>query len=152
MTAGENMRGILEKSGAYRFTEDAPLEWELAAYAAGFALIEEGIKEAWQGVFAATAPEARLWELESRSLPHPPGCPVAARREIQKERLRARPDPLSLGDMPSLLLAAGIRGTAEEVDGTVRVTVTEYLLPKAQADKELALLMPLHVKWEIAEG
>ena len=49
-----------------------------------------------------------------------------------------------------LLLAAGIRGTAAEEGGRVVITPIEYLAPKAQAERALGQLMPLHVAWSIA--
>jgi len=146
------MEKVLASSGVYRLTGGSPLEWELAAYAAGFALVEQGLEQAAQDVFAGTAGAQRLAQWEETFLPRPAGCPLEARREMLSARLRARPEPLVLADMPGLLLAAGIRGTAEEVDGVLRITPSEYLLPEALAKKELGLLMPLHLSWEIVGG
>ncbi len=66
--------------------------------------------------------------------------------------LLAHRGPLTMGDLPTLLLAAGIRGTAVEEGGVVRVAPGEYLLPPALAQQELGRLMPLHLAWEMAEG
>ena len=151
MTALENMEKILGESGAYRLTENAPLKWELAAYGAGFAAVKEELLRAFADSFAATAGEERLREWEALFLPHPAGCPLEDRREMLSARLRARPEPVSLKDMPGLLLAAGIRGTAEEAGGAVLITPEEYLLPEAQAKGELKRLMPLHVSWSITQ-
>lgn len=152
MRARENMEKLLGQSGVYRLTGDAPLDWELAAYAAGFALVEQGLEQARADIFAGTAGEERLAQWEAYFLPHAAGCPAEERRAVLAARLRARPGPLTLADMPGLLLAAGIRGTAEEVGGTLRITPGEYLLPEPLAKKELAALMPLHLRWEIAEA
>ena len=149
MTARENMGKILMASGAYRLTGDSPLDWELDAYAAGFMLMEEGLRQAEADIFAAAAGTERLGQWEQYFLPGPAGCPVEDRRAIVSARLKARPGPVVLADVPELMLAAGIRGTAEEVEGVVKITPQEYLLPEAIAQKELALLLPLHWQWEI---
>lgn len=151
MTAAENMGKILEESGVYRLTGETPLKWELAAYGAGFAALNEEWEDAFADIFAGKAGEERLSQWEAYFLPHPAGCPLAARREILAARLQARPEPISVGDLPQLLLAAGIRGTAQESGGALVLTVQEYLLPEAQAKAELARLMPLHISWSIAE-
>ena len=104
------------------------------------------------GVFADTAPQEWLDEWETRYFPQPVQADLVTRREMLKERLLPRKGPVTLLDMPGLLLAAGIRGTAAEEGGRVVITPTEYLAPKAQAERELGQLMPLHVAWSIAEA
>ncbi len=150
MTARENMGAVLEKSGAYRLTGSSPLEWELAAYGAGFRLVEDGLQRAWDGIFAATAGEGRLAQWESRFLPGPFSALVDVRREISGARLCAWPEPPTLADVPRLMLAAGIRGSAEMDGGVLRMQAGEFLLPEAIARKELARLLPLHWQWELA--
>lgn len=149
MTARENMGKILSDSGVYRLTGDSPLDWELDAYAAGFELVENGLEMAAKDIFAATAGAERLGQWEQYFLPGPAGCPVEDRQSIVSARLRARPGPVTLEDLPELMLAAGIVGTAEEVEGVLQITPETYLLPEALAKKELALLLPLHWQWEI---
>ena len=52
MKAGENMKKLLARSGVYKLTGDTPLEWELAAYDAGFSLLEEALSRTEEGIFA----------------------------------------------------------------------------------------------------
>lgn len=151
MTAGENMKKLLVDCGVYRPEEDTPLDWELAAYQAGFALLEEALAAARQEMFVPTAPAERLGWWETQVFPQPVQADLPTRREMLLQRMRTRPEPLAPADLPGLLLAAGIRGTAEESGGQVVITVSEYLVPQAQAQKELARLLPLHVQWELAE-
>lgn len=152
MTAEENMKKLLAQCGVYKLTGDTPLEWELAAYGAGFSLVEEALGEAEAGTFAATAPQEWLEEWEARYFSQPVQGDLATRRAMLKERLLPRTGPVTLADVPGLLLAAGIRGTAEETGGGLVITALEYLAPKAQAEKELGRLLPLHVPWTIAEA
>lgn len=153
MTAAENMRKVLGQCGAYRLTEGCPLEWELAAYGAGFAMVGQALALAGQDAFAGTATTQRLDQWEANYLPGPATCGAADRRKILAARLSlfAHRGPLTLGDMPTLLLAAGIEGTAQETGGKVVITPTQYLLPQVLAQKELGLLMPLHLTWEISQ-
>ena len=152
MKAGENMKKLLARSGVYKLTGDTPLEWELAAYDAGFSLLEEALSRTEAGIFADTAPQEWLDEWETRYFPQPVQADLVTRREMLKERLLPRKGPVTLLDMPGLLLAAGIRGTAAEEGGRVVITPIEYLAPKAQAERALGQLMPLHVAWSIAEA
>lgn len=154
MTARENMRQVLARCGAYRLAEDCPLQWELAAYGAGFDGLKGALAQGEQDAFALTASPERLTEWEALCLPAPAACGVRDRREMLAARLSllAHRGPLTMGDLPTLLLAAGIRGTAIEEGGVVRVAPGEYLLPPALAQQELGRLMPLHLAWEMAEG
>ena len=150
MDSVENMRKVLNESGAYKLGGDSAVDWELGAYGAGLGPVEEGLRRLEGDMFALTAGEERLgaWERLYRRQASWAG-PETRRRGVAAA-LSRRGGPVLSGDMEGILEAAGIKGTARVEGGKVIVTVTEYRgVTEEEAGRLLSGLLPLHVAWEI---
>lgn len=147
MTAAENMASILTKSGVYKLTGDSPVDWELAAYGAGFQALAEQVSALEQEMLIGTAPAERLAQWEKLCLPQALSASLEVRRAVLGQCLASRGGPVAQDDLPGLLLAAGIKGTAAEGTDGLTVTVEEYLLPEALAKARLGRLLPANLAW-----
>lgn len=147
MTAAENMARILRQSGVYKLTGESLVDWELAAYGAGFQVLAEQAAALEQEMLVATAPAERLSQWEKLCLPQALSASLEDRRAVVGQCLARRSGPITLGDLPGLLLAAGIKGTAAEGPEGLTVTVEEYLLPEALAKARLGRLLPANLAW-----
>lgn len=145
MTAAENMARILNKSGAYRLDGEGLVDWELAAYGAGLQVLAGQASQLEQEVFLQNAPPARLAEWEKLCFSQVLTAGIADRRAVLCQWLAHRRGPVTPEELPGLLLAAGIKGTAAEGQDGLSVTVEGYLLPQAQAQEKLRALIPANV-------
>ncbi len=151
MTAAEHMRRVMAGSGVYILDGDTPVDWELEAYGAGFALVQEAAENLLREMSLETAPAGRLAQWEA-GWPGGPcgGVSLEDRRAMAAQWLASRPGPLLAGQLPGLLLAAGIRGEAVEANGGLAITAEAYLIPEAQARARLQKLLPVHMGWSLA--
>lgn len=140
----ENMEKILTQSGAYRIPPGSPLEQELSAYAAGLDLLLEEVEALLQELFIATAPPQRLAQWQALAGLSATALEEGSCRAVLSGWFGAPRCPAP-GDLPGLLLAAGVRGTAEEAPLALTVTTQEAVLPASMAAARLARLLPAWV-------
>ena len=78
ISAGAHMAQVLEATGLYDLSGSTQVEGELAAYAAGFALVEDALEDLLGELFVSTAQgpgldrwEKLLWGMRSPGRPRP---------------------------------------------------------------------------------
>lgn len=150
MRAGEHIRRVMEGTGVYSFTGGNPLDWEAAAYAAGFAVIEDAMEGLEKELFVATAPDERLgqWELLFRS--QAGQGDLQARRAGMVQCLAAHAEPPTLESMKNMLTAAGIRGTVSMEEGTLKVTIEScHGVTQKEAKSLLNRYLPSHQNYTV---
>lgn len=152
MTAAEHMRQVLAATGVYALTGETPVDWELEAYGAGFALVAGAVEDLLREVFLQTAPAGRLAQWEAGWPGGTCAASLEARREMAAQWMASRPGPLQAGQLSGLLLAAGIRGEAAESGGGLAIAAEEYWIPEAQARARLQKLLPVHMGWSLTGG
>lgn len=148
MRAGEHIRRVMEDTGVYSFTGGNPLDWEAAAYEAGFAIIEDAMEGLEKELFVATAPDERLgqWELLFRS--QAGRGDLEARRAGMVQCLAAHTDPPTLESVKNMLTAAGIRGTVSMEEGELAVTIEScHGVTQKEAKSLLTRYLPSHQPW-----
>lgn len=151
MSGGENIRRLMEATGVYQLTGTSPVDWELDAYAAGLALVEDAMEELEAELFIANAPARRLdqWELLLR--PQWSTATLEERREALLKAFSAHTSPANLSAMGDILTAAGVKGTVQEEEGKLVITVEGYQgVTAREAQRMLDRLLPSHIEWEIA--
>lgn len=145
----ERMREILNATGAYRLTGESSADWELNACGAGFDLVEEAVEALLGDLFAPTASEKGVERWEKLYRPQPSSGTLEERRRITAERLAINPSRLGTGDLPGLLLAAGVKGAAEEGTDGLRVFLGRLLgVTEEEALREMDQVLPAHLPWE----
>ncbi|WP_300684008.1 hypothetical protein [Acutalibacter sp. 1XD8-36] len=153
MDSVENMRKILNGSGAYRLDGGTIIDQELEAYGAGLRPVEESLARLEGDIFAATAGPERLgiWERFYRR--QSSWADIDTRRRGAAAALSRRGGPVLMRDMEGILDAAGIRGSAGLEEGKMVIHVKEYLgITEAEARKVVGRMMPAGVRWEIRAG
>ncbi len=151
ISAGAHMAQVLEATGLYDLSGSTQVEGELAAYAAGLALVEDALEDLLAELFAATAqgPGLDRWEklLWGDALP---GEAQTRRRELLAG-LGAHGGLHTKEDFESLLPAAGLQGTVTETEeGGLAVTASLLgNVTEDQARLALGRLLPAHLAWEL---
>ena len=150
MRAAEHLREILNATGVYHLTGDTPVDWELEAYGAGFAVLEDAWEKLREELFLETAPKSRLdrWEELFRAQPSSEG--EQERREALRVRFSVHPGLHTPGEFSAMLKAAGIRGAVRETEEGIRVALGRFLgITEEEARRELDRLLPAHLPWEL---
>ncbi len=127
MDSVENMRKVLNESGAYKLSGDSAVDRELGAYGAGLGPVEEGLRRLEEDMFALTAGEERLGAWERLYRRQASWADPETRRRGVAAALSRRGGPVLSGDIEGILEAAGIKGAARFEGGKVIITVAEYL-------------------------
>ena len=151
MTAAEHMAQVLRGTGLYTLDGDTLVDAELAAYGAGFALVEEAFEELLGELFVETATGYGLdcWERLFR--PRASTAGTAQRRASLLARLGISGAAHTLAEYGALLPGAGIAGTlSEDGEGGLLVTGSPAGVPEEEAKGELDRLLPAHLSWELA--
>ena len=119
------MKQVLEATGLYALPGDSPTDWELDAFGAGFAQLEERRERLLQDLFPQTAGEERLSQWEDFT---PQG-------------------------VQALLVGAGVQGLVLEEEGSLTVVLGKLLgVSKEEAARELDQLLPAHLAWTWEES
>lgn len=151
--AAKRIREILNKTGAYKLTGETSADWEVTACGVGIDSCESAISCLLADLFAETASSSRLDEWEKLFRPQPSSAKPEDRRRIVKARLSMNPRHFTADDLPHMLTAAGIYGTALEENGGVRVLVGRRVgISAEQTRKELDEVLPAHLLWQLDES
>lgn len=147
MRARGHMAQVLEATGLYRLTGSTPADWELDAYGAGFALLEERFDRLLADLFPSTAGRERLAQWEALFRPQPAQAPVEDCRETVASRFAAR--GFTQAAVEGLLPGAGVRGRLlEDGSGGLTVLLGRLLgVTREEASRELGQLLPAHMAW-----
>ena len=151
ISAGAHMAQVLEATGLYDLSGSTQVEGELAAYAAGFALVEDALEDLLGELFVSTAqgPGLERWEklLWGDVLP---GEAQTRRRELLAG-LGAHGGMHTKEDFESLLPAAGLEGTVTETEDGGLAVAASLLgnVTEDQARLALSRLLPAHLAWEL---
>ena len=148
MRAVEHMKQVLEDTGLYAMTGSSPAEWELAAFGAGFALLEERFNKILGDLFVDTASEEMLAQWEKLFRPQPSTGGLEDSRDTVRQRFAVHPDGFTPQAVKNMLPGAGVRGLLLE-KGTSLVVVLGRLLGvnKEEANQELSQLLPSHLRY-----
>ncbi len=153
MNSVENMRKILNSSGAYKPDGGSLVDRELEAYGAGLMTVEESLDRLEADVFAATAGPERLSAWERLYRRQASWADMETRRKGVAAALSRRGGPVLMSDMEGILAAAGIKGSAGMENGTLVISVQEYMgVTEAEARKVLGRMMSAGVLWEVRGG
>lgn len=153
MRAAAHMRQVLEATGLYQLGEDSPTGWELEAFGAGFALLEERFDRLLEDLFPQTAGEGRVGQWEALFRPQPSQAALEERRGMVLARQALGEKPFTLAGVQALLKGAGVRGLVlEEAEG-ISVVLGKLLgVSKEEAARELDQLLPAHLPWDWEEA
>lgn len=150
MECVENMRKVMNASGAYALNGQSLVDQELYAYGAGLESLEAQIQQLEEDMFAMTAGAGRLGLWERLYRRQPGWGDIAQRRRAAARALSRRGGPVMQGDLQGILEAAGITGSAEVSGGKIVIHADGYAgITPGEAAKMLGRLIPLHVQWEI---
>ena len=149
---------LLSATRLYDLSADGPLLWEIQAYLAGFALVEERRKEALDACFPQTCGEERLRQWERLlGMAYLPGAALEERRELVLRRLAVGPGDNTAEGILRALRAAGVEAsiTEDTQNRTLTVQITDIgaygSLSEAQAQAEK--MMPSHLEiWYLLDG
>lgn len=149
------MQKVLEDTGLYDFTKPGLLACEMAAYDAGFTLIEDALAALADDLFIQTASKEGLDARELLFRYVPSAAQPAERRAMLLARYADSAEALSADKFEKLLVAAGIEGTLQERpdEGKLAVTARRLLgISREQALRELDELLPAHLAIEVTDG
>lgn len=142
---------LLAATRLYPLAGDNPVDWELEAYLAGFALVEERCRRAWEDLFLQTCGQERLRQWERLlDLPHHPAAPLEARRQTVLLRLAVGPKDSTRSGIHRSLRAAGME--AEVTEDTAAGTLSVRLLDLGSHNSASAAalegqkMMPAHLE------
>lgn len=153
MRALEHMKQVLEHTGLYTMTGSTPVEWELAAFGAGFELLEDRFDKILGDLFLSTASEEMLTRWESLFRPQPSTASLEDRRKSILARFAVHPDDFTPQGVKSMLPGAGVQGVLlENQDGLVVLLGRLLGINQAEAERELDVLLPSHLPWEWDES
>lgn len=150
MTCGENMARLMRATGVYKLPGGTPADWELAAYQAGFGVIEQAMAALEKELFVLTAPAGRLaaWELLFRR--QSSAAPLPVRRTAAAKALGLRFGPATLESIrQEVLPAAGLSGSVSESEGKLLISAALQGVTEAEARRLLDRLLPAHLEWEL---
>lgn len=142
------MRRLLNATGCYRLTGDGPADWETNACGEGFRLLEEETDRLLLGFFPALAGEMALdaWETGLYGGRRPGG--ITDRQAVLAARMAVNPSKIAPEDLPGLLRAAGVEGTALEEEDGIRILLGRLLgVPEDSAKAWLDKTLPAHLAW-----
>ena len=143
MSAREHLAQVLEGTGLYELTGASPVDWELAAYGAGFALLEERFDQLLGDLFPATASREKLAQWEALFRPQRARASLEDCREMVQCRLAIQRDGFTPPDVQALLPGAGVRGLLLEGESGLTVVLGRLLgVTQAEAQRELDQLLP----------
>lgn len=114
MRAREHMGHVLEATGLYRLTGDTPVDWELSAYGAGFARLEERFQGILENMFPQTAGREKLAQWETLFRPQPAEASLEECQEMVLQRFSVGEEDFTPEDVQNLLVGAGVRGLLVE--------------------------------------
>lgn len=153
MRALEHMNLVLEGTGLYHPEENQPLRWELAAYDAGFSLLEERFDKLLGDLFVATASREQLARWEALFRDQPALGDGEDSRETLLRRFSTHPDDFTPQAVEAILPAAGVRGKLLENGKNLVVLLGRLLgVNKSEAARELDQLLPSHLPWSWDES
>lgn len=153
MRAQEHMAKVLENTGLYTLTGDSPAEWELAAYGAGFSLLEERFDKILADLFVDTASREMIASWEKLFRPQPSTAELENCRESVKRRFATHPDGFTPQAVEALLPGAGVYGQLLEKETGLVVLLGRLIgIKKEEAERELNQLLPSHLPWEWDES
>lgn len=153
MSAREHLAQVLEGTGLYELTGSSPVDWELAAYGAGFALLEERFDQLLGDLFPATASREKLAQWEELFRPQRARASLEDCRETVQCRLAIQRDGFTPPDVQALLPGAGVRGLLLEGESGLTVVLGRLLgVTQAEAQRELDQLLPAHLAWAWEES
>lgn len=144
------MRRILNGTGFYRLTGESSADWEVNACGDGLDALEKGMEALLQDVFAATSSGERLDQWEQGLRPQSSTGTLPERRLMQTRRLAVNPRGFTPEGVSAALPAAGIVGELLETETGLRVVLGKFLgVGEGEALRELDLLLPAHLPWEL---
>lgn len=145
--AAARIRRILENTGLYTFPGDTLADWELAAFDAGFRLVEDGLEELLADLFIQTASEESLETRELLFRPQRTEGELERRRAALLARYASDVNGCTPERLSQLLHAACMEGRVMEKQGNgVGVDVWELSgITREEAGLELETLMPAHL-------
>lgn len=153
MRALEHMKQVLSGTGLYKLTGSSPVEWELAAFGAGFQLLEDRFQKILQDIFVATAGEGQLDQWEALFRDQPSQGAVEERREMVRRRFAVHPDDFTREGVNALLPGAGVQGILLEQSSGLTILLGKLLgVNKVEAQRELDQLLPSHLPWQWDES
>lgn len=153
MRALEHMKNVLESTKLYTLTGSSPVEWELAAYGAGFDLLEERFDRILGDLFVSTASGEMLTQWEKLFRAQPSTDDLSFRRETVKQRFAVHPDGFTPQAVAALLPGAGVQGVLlESGEGLVVVLGRLLGINQAEANRELDQLLPSHLPWTLEDS
>ena len=137
MSAREHLAQVLEGTGLYELTGSSPVDWELAAYGVGFALLEERFDQLLGDLFPATASREKLAQWEELFRPQRARASLEDCRETVWRRLAIQRDGFTPPDVQALLPGAGVRGLLLEGESGLTVVLGRLLgVTQAEAQRE----------------
>lgn len=146
-----SMKAVLEATGIYRITDGSPIDCELAAYEAGFEMVEAELEALLKDIFVVTASEEALTQHELNFRPLKSNSPLELRRRMLLKRYAMQPTDFTQGDLENALEAAGVLGKVfeNEGDGDIKGVMVDfarvYGINTAQAVLEVESIMPAHL-------
>ncbi|MGI6255293.1 MAG: hypothetical protein ACOYJZ_06630 [Acutalibacter sp.] len=153
MTAREHLAKVLTGTGLYQLTGSTPVDWELSAYGAGFALVEQRLERLLGDLFAATASRERLAQWERLFRTQPSTAPLEDCRDQVHSRLAVTPDCFTLEALNGMLPGGGVRGILQENGSSLTVVLGKLLgITQEEAARELDRLLPAHLSWTWEEA
>lgn len=148
MRALEHMKQVLDRMGLYEFTGNSAVEWELAAYDAGFSLLEERFDKLLGDLFVDTASRERIAQWEALFRVQPALADLVDCRETVRQRFSIHPDGFKPQAVGEVLPAAGVRGLLLEETKKLVVLLGRLMgINQSEADRELDRLLPSHIPW-----
>jgi hypothetical protein len=148
MRALEHMKRVLENMGLYELTGDSAVEWELAAYDAGFSLLEERFDRLLGDLFVDTASRERIAQWEVLFRDQPAQTNLEDCRESVRQRLSVHPGCFTPQAVKAVLPAAGVRGLLLEEEKKLVVLLGRLMgINQNEANLELDRLLPSHIPW-----
>lgn len=153
MRALDHMRQVLENTGLYNLTGNSPVEWELAAYDAGFTLVEERFDRLLADLFVDTASREKIAQWESLFRTQPALGGLEDCRETLRQRFSIHPDSFTFQAVSDFLPAAGVRGLLMENNGSLVILLGRLMgVNQKEAERELNRLLPSHIPWSWDES
>lgn len=148
MRTREHMGHVLEATGLYRLTGDTPVDWELSAYGAGFARLEERFQGILEDMFPQTAGREKLAQWETLFRPQPAEASLEECREMVLQRFSVGEEDFTPEDVQNLLVGAGVRGLLVEEKNSLQVILGKLLgVSEEEASREMDRLLPAHLPW-----
>lgn len=150
MSAAEQMREELNRTGCYRLTGETPGDWELNAMGQELDLLHAEVETLLHNLFLTEPEERFLTACEESLAPQRVQATPAVRARMLRARAAISPACRTLQQHQTVLAAAGVYGSLVEQDGTIAILYGGF--PggsRAQAEAKLQELMPAQVSWQL---